>query len=94
MNRLVEVTYRQARRIAISVLGTTILLMGVAMLVLPGPAMLMIPLGLAILALEFTWARLWLRRIKLSARQLQRKAGLASGGTVRTPRPVAPREGT
>lgn len=93
MNRLVEVTYRQARRIVVTVLGTTLLLLGVAMLVLPGPAMLMIPLGLAVLALEFTWARLWLRRIKLSARQLQRKARLNSAGRVPAS-PVAPHEGT
>jgi tellurite resistance protein TerC len=34
--------------------------MGVAMLVLPGPAILLIPLGLGILATEFRWARKWL----------------------------------
>jgi tellurite resistance protein TerC len=34
------------------------------MLVLPGPALLVIPIGLAILAIEFAWARRWLHRVK------------------------------
>jgi tellurite resistance protein TerC len=34
------------------------------MLVLPGPAIVVIPLGLAILALEFAWARAWLARVR------------------------------
>ena len=37
---------------------------GIAMLALPGPAVVVIPLGLGILALEFAWARHWLRRMK------------------------------
>ena len=36
---------------------------GAAMLVLPGPGMVVIPIGLAILAIEFAWARRWLKRI-------------------------------
>ena len=42
--------------------GFTVLLAGLAMLVLPGPAFLVIPIGLAILALEFTWAETMLER--------------------------------
>jgi hypothetical protein len=37
---------------------------GVAMIILPGPAFLVIPAGLAILALEFVWARQWLRSLR------------------------------
>ncbi len=54
-------TYKVARRIVVGVVGTTVVLLGVAMLVLPGPALIVIPAGLAILALEFAWARRWLR---------------------------------
>ena len=57
-------TYVWARRIAISIVGGTVLLIGVAMLVLPGPGLVVIPLGLAILGLEFAWARAWLRKVK------------------------------
>ena len=41
------------RRVVIAVIGFTVLLIGVAMVVLPGPAVVVIPLGLAILATEF-----------------------------------------
>lgn len=43
-------------RVIIATLGFLILLAGLAMLVLPGPAILVIPIGLAILSLEFLWA--------------------------------------
>jgi hypothetical protein len=52
------ITYVWARRIVISVVGGTVLLIGVAMLVLPGPGLIVIPLGLAILGAEYAWARL------------------------------------
>ena len=58
------VTYVWARRIAISIVGGTVLLIGIAMLVLPGPGLVVIPLGLAILGVEFAWARAWLRKVK------------------------------
>jgi tellurite resistance protein TerC len=50
------------RRVTVGVLGTTILLFGIALLVLPGPAFLVIPLGLGLLATEFVWARNWVRK--------------------------------
>ncbi len=40
------------------------LLLGFAMIVLPGPAIVVIPAGLAILGLEFAWARNWLKRVR------------------------------
>jgi uncharacterized protein (TIGR02611 family) len=58
------ITYIWARRIAISLVGGTVLLLGVAMLVLPGPGLLVIPVGLAILGIEYAWARVWLRKVK------------------------------
>ncbi len=61
---ITESFLRQARRVIIAVIGFTVLLIGVALLVLPGPAFLVIPAGLAILAIEFAWARRWLQRIK------------------------------
>lgn len=57
-------TYRLARRIVIGVVGTTILLVGVVMVFMPGPAMVVIPAGLAILGIEFAWARVWLRKVR------------------------------
>jgi len=46
---------------------------GIALIVLPGPAVIVIPLGLAILATEFFWARRLLRRIKQDTRRLLRR---------------------
>jgi uncharacterized protein (TIGR02611 family) len=48
----------------IIVAGFTVLIIGVAMIVLPGPAVVVIPLGLAILATEFIWARTLLTTVK------------------------------
>ena len=52
------------RRAIVGVIGGTIVLIGVALLVLPGPAFIVIPLGLVILGSEFAWARWLLRRAK------------------------------
>ena len=47
-------------RVLITIAGFTLLLAGLAMLVLPGPALAVIPVALAILSLEFAWAARWL----------------------------------
>lgn len=57
-------TYIAVRRAAVFVIGGTILLIGVIMLVTPGPGLLVIPAGLALLATEFLWARRLLARLK------------------------------
>lgn len=61
---------RKVRRVVVAVMGGTVLLVGAAMLVLPGPAVVVIPVGLGILGLEFAWARIWLRRVKARAEGL------------------------
>lgn len=53
-----------ARKLVITVAGAVVLASGIALLVLPGPAFVVIPTGLAILGLEFTWARRWLLHVK------------------------------
>lgn len=52
---------RLARKAVVLVVGGAVLLAGVALIVLPGPAFLVIPAGLAILATEFLWAKRLLR---------------------------------
>jgi tellurite resistance protein TerC len=56
--------YKRLRKIVIGMLGASILIIGVFMLVLPGPAVLVVPVGLAVLATEFAWARRLLQRLK------------------------------
>lgn len=60
--------YKWVRRIVIAVVGFTVLAAGVAMIVLPGPAFIVIPVGLGILGLEFAWARHWLEKAKARGR--------------------------
>ena len=55
---------RVLRRIGIGLVGSAVLGVGVIMLVTPGPAFVVIPMGLGILALEFEWAQRWLHRVK------------------------------
>jgi tellurite resistance protein TerC len=61
---------RRVRRVMVGVIGGTVLLIGVVMLVLPGPALVVIPVGLGILGLEFAWARIWLRRVRARAQSV------------------------
>jgi uncharacterized protein (TIGR02611 family) len=61
-------------RILYVLVGFTVLLGGLAMLVLPGPAFLVIPIGLAILALEFTWAEAMLERAIEQGEKAKQKA--------------------
>lgn len=69
------------RRVIVSVVGATVLLIGIALLVLPGPAFVVIPIGLGILATEYAWARRWLkkaRQIAIDAHQVA--SDVVSGG--------------
>jgi uncharacterized protein (TIGR02611 family) len=56
-----------ARKAAVAVIGASVLAFGIALILLPGPAIVVIPLGLAILATEFLWARRLLRLMKQGA---------------------------
>ena len=67
-------SWKLLRRLAISVAGLIVLLVGVVMLVAPGPGFLVIALGLLILSVEYEWARRHLDRAKSHARTLADKA--------------------
>ena len=67
MNLLWQTTYTTARRVVIAVLGVTVILFGVVLVFTPGPAIIVIPMGLGILATEFVWARRLLKRLKSRA---------------------------
>lgn len=60
---------RSGKRIAVTVVGSVVLLAGVALLVLPGPGWLLIFVGLGILASEYVWAERLLRIAKRKAEQ-------------------------
>ena len=52
------------RRVLVGIIGSLVLVVGLAMIFLPGPAFIMVPLGLAILATEFVWAQRLLTKAK------------------------------
>jgi uncharacterized protein (TIGR02611 family) len=72
-----------AYRIAFGILGGLILAAGVVMLVTPGPAFVLIPVGLAMLALEFEWAERLLVKALTQAEKAREKArGMSTGRKV------------
>jgi uncharacterized protein (TIGR02611 family) len=56
--------WRVARRVVVFLLGISVLAIGIVMIIGPGPAVIVIPLGLGILATEFVWARRLLDSLK------------------------------
>ncbi len=66
---------RSSKRIAVTAVGGAVLLAGLAMMVLPGPGILVIIIGLAILASEYVWARRALQMAKDKAKQARGRAG-------------------
>ena len=65
---------RLAQRIIVAVVGGTITLIGIALIVLPGPAFVIIPIGLSILATQFVWAKRFLEKARQIAARLAAKA--------------------
>ena len=64
---------RTAKKIVVAIVGGTVTLLGIALIVLPGPAFIVIPIGLSILATEFLWAKRWLDKIKQVTTRLRTK---------------------
>ena len=63
-------TFKQVRRFFRLLIGFTVLVIGILLLDLPGPAFIVIPIGLAILATELVWAKKLLDRVKNGAQTL------------------------
>jgi uncharacterized protein (TIGR02611 family) len=60
------------RKVVYSIVGGSVILIGIVMIVLPGPAIIVIPLGLAVLATEYAWARRVLHRGKIFVDKMRR----------------------
>lgn len=61
---LEQPAFKPWRKWIVFVFGSTILIIGIVMIVLPGPAFIVIPISLAVLGTEFVWAKKLLDRIK------------------------------
>lgn len=68
-----------AKRFAVTIVGFALLALGAAMMVLPGPGIIVIVGGLAVLATEYVWARRLLIRAKREAEKVQ-EASISSPG--------------
>jgi|GEM_PF-952010 len=64
-----QIAYRTARLIVVCVVGATLMLAGIVMLVTPGPGWAAIAAALAVLSIEFAWARRWLAEVKKRSKQ-------------------------
>lgn len=73
------VVVHHARRVAIFVAGVAVTAAGFAMLVLPGPGLLVIIAGLSILAIEFAWAA----RLRDQAKDRAKSAATSAAKAVR-----------
>jgi len=69
---------KKMKRLIVAVFGITVLAIGIAMIVLPGPAILVIPAALGILATEFAWAR---RVLQIVRERIQRLANRRTPAT-------------
>lgn len=69
-----EATFKHVRRIFVMLAGFTLLLVGVLLLVLPGPGLLTILGGLALLGTEFVWARRLLVKVQEQTRSLAKRS--------------------
>ena len=77
---------RNGKRIAVSIVGFALVLAGLVMLILPGPGILVIIAGLAVLATEYVWAEIALNFAK-------RKASEAKDRVLRKSKPNVEKDG-
>jgi uncharacterized protein (TIGR02611 family) len=88
-------TARNSKRIGVTIAGFAVLIAGLAMLVLPGPGLLVICVGLAILATEYVWAQRMLNTARTKAEQakdavLRKKQGPPSSASSGADGPASP----
>ena len=69
-----EILYKQIRKLVIFLIGTSIVLTGCVLFFTPGPAIIVIPVGLAVLATEFIWAKKLLKKFKETTSSITKSA--------------------
>ena len=69
-----EILYKQIRKLVIFLIGISIVLIGCVLFFTPGPAIIVIPIGLAILATEFIWAKKLLKKFKETTSSITQSA--------------------
>lgn len=84
-DRLARTALTHGRKVIVLIVGISVVIVGIIMIFAPGPAVIVIPAGLALLATEFIWARRLLDQYRLHAVEFTRRAGDA---IVKKPRPL------
>lgn len=69
-NNTRSAAFTTALKLVRTILGFSVLALGLILVVLPGPAVIVIPIGLAILATEYAWARRYLNKFKEGGEKL------------------------
>ena len=69
-----EILYKQIRKLVIFLIGISIVLIGCVLFFTPGPAIIVIPVGLAVLATEFIWAKRLLKKFKETTSSITKSA--------------------
>lgn len=86
MSRLKRVVGRTSKLIVVSTIGFVLVVLGIALIPGPGPGLLLVIAGLAILSTEYDWARRLMTDLKDRLRRLRERAsGFADGTTVTRP---------
>jgi hypothetical protein len=80
---VIRFVLRNTKRVGVSIVGAALVLAGLAMLVLPGPGILVVVAGFAVLGTEYAWAASALERTKRTAEQAGRTAKSAAGGAAK-----------
>ena len=86
---VVRFAFRSSKQIAVTVVGAALVLAGIAMLVLPGPGILVVVAGFAVLGTEYAWAAAALDRTKATAERAGQVAKGAAGSSVRVAKGAA-----
>jgi uncharacterized protein (TIGR02611 family) len=82
-SEVVRFIFRSAKRVAVTVVGAALVLAGLAMLVLPGPGIIVVVIGFAVLGTEYAWAAAMLDRTKRTAERAGQMAKGAAGAVGR-----------
>ena len=69
-----EILYKQIRKMVVFLIGISIVLIGCVLFFTPGPAIIVIPVGLAVLATEFIWAKRLFKKFKETTSSITRSA--------------------
>ncbi len=86
---VVRFAFRSSKRIAVTVVGAALVLGGIALLVLPGPGIIVVIAGFAVLGTEYAWAAAALDRTKATAERAGQIAKGAAGSSVRVAKGAA-----